>query len=144
MMGRNRDLLDRAVERYQKRDLDGYMDLYTEDAVLTAPDGTYEGRAAIHERLSRELAGFPDCEFIVGDFVEQGDWFADEWTFVGTHTAAFRLPDGTELPATGKRVKIRGMEMVRVRDGKMVVDNLYFDVMESLVQLGLVPQPVTA
>ncbi len=69
--------------------------------------------------------------------------FADEWTFVGTHTGAFLMPDGTELPPTGKRVEIRGMEFVRLRDGKIVVDNLYYDNLAILVQLGLVPQAAT-
>ena len=36
------------------------------------------------------------------------------------------------------------MELVEVRDGKIVVDNLYYDFMASLVQLGLVPEGATA
>jgi hypothetical protein len=35
-----------------------------------------------------------------------------------------QLPDGTEFPATGKRIELRGMELVEVRDRKIVVDNL--------------------
>ena len=89
------------------------MDLYAEDAVQKMPDGTFEGRSTIRERLARELAGFPDATYTVGSFVEQGDSFADEWTIVGTHTGPFTLPDGTQLPPTGKRVEIRGMELVQ-------------------------------
>jgi predicted ester cyclase len=80
----------------------------------------------------------------VESFVEQGDAFADEWTFVGTHTGPFALPDGSRLPPTGKRVELRGMELVQVRDGKIVVDNLYYDNMAVAVQLGLVPELATA
>jgi hypothetical protein len=54
------------------------------------------------------------------------------------------LPDGTELPPTGKRVEIRGMEYVQVRDGKIVIDNLYYDNVALLAQLGLVPPGATA
>ena len=50
------------------------------------------------------------------------------------------LPEGTELPPTGKRVEMKGMELVRVRDGKIVVDNLYYDNLAVAAQLGLVPQ----
>ena len=32
------------------------------------------------------------------------------------------------------------MELVEVRDGRIVVDNLYYDFMAALFQLGLVPQ----
>jgi steroid delta-isomerase-like uncharacterized protein len=143
-MSANRKLLDRYVERYNAGDLDGVMDLYAEDAVQIMPDGTYEGWNTVRERLAQELDGFTDLNHTVRSFVEQGDLFADEWTFVGTHTGSFRLPDGTELPPTGKRVEIRGMEVVRVRDGKIVLNSLYYDTMAVAVQLGLVPESAIA
>ena len=104
------------------------------------PDGIFQGRAAIHDRLAQELNGFTDVQWTVESFVEQGDSFADEWIFRGTHTAPFPLPDGTQLPPTGKRIEIRGMEDVRMRDGKIVVDNLYYDNLGIAAQLGLIPQ----
>jgi steroid delta-isomerase-like uncharacterized protein len=143
-MSANKKLLDRYVERYNAGDLDGVMDLYAEDAVQIMPDGTYEGWNTVRERLAQELDGFTDLNHTVRSFVEQGDLFADEWTFVGTHTGSFRLPDGTELPPTGKRVEIRGMEVVRVRDGKIVLNSLYYDTMAVAVQLGLVPESAIA
>jgi steroid delta-isomerase-like uncharacterized protein len=143
-MSAHRKLLEEYVELYNSGDLDACMELYAEDAVQGMPDGTFEGRSAIHERLAREPEGFPDATYIVGSFVEQGDTFADEWTFVGTHTGTYELPDGTQLPPTGKRVSIKGMELVRVRDGKIVVDNLYFDNMTVAAQLGFVREGVIA
>ena len=126
-MDRYRGLLERYVELYNAGDLDGVMDLYAEDAVQLMPDGTFEGRSAIRDRLAKELAAFADIAHRYVSYVEQGDAFADEWVFVGTHTGPLLLPDGTELAATGKRVEIPGMEFVKVRDGKIVVDNLYYD-----------------
>lgn len=139
-----RKLLEHYVERYNVGDLDTVMDLYAEDAVQTMPDGTFKGRTAIRERLARELGGFSNVTYTVNSFVEQADAFADEWTIVGTHTGPFTLPDGTQLPPTGKRVEIRGMELVKVRDGKIVIDNLYYDNLAVLFELGLVPQGATA
>jgi pimeloyl-ACP methyl ester carboxylesterase/predicted ester cyclase len=143
-MSANSELLDLYVERYNAGDLDGVMDLYAEDASQIMPEGTFEGRSAIRERLARDLVACPDIEWTVLSFVEQGDTFADEWSFVATHTGPFQLPDGGELPATGKRVELRGMELVQVRDGKIVVDNLYYDNMAVFAQLGLVPEGATA
>jgi predicted ester cyclase len=108
------------------------------------PEGTFVGRSAIRERLARDLVACPDIDWTVLSFVEQGDAFADEWSFVATHTGPFQLPDGTELPPTGRKVELRGMELVEVRDGKIVVDNLYYDNMAVLTQIGLIPQPATA
>jgi steroid delta-isomerase-like uncharacterized protein len=144
MMTRNRELLERYVELYNAGDLDACMELYAEDAVQTMPEGTFEGRSAIRERLARDLDACPDATYIVKSFLEQGDTFADEWAFVGTHTGPFPLPDGSEVPPTGKQLEISGMEFVQVRDGKIVVDNLYYDSVAVLAQLGLVPEGATA
>ena len=115
------------MERYNAGDLDACIDLYAEDAVQRMHDGVFEGRDAIRDRLARDLDAFPDANYVVDSFVDEGDRFADEWTFTGTNTGPFRLPDGTEVPATGNRVEIKGMELVELRDGKIVVDNLYYD-----------------
>jgi steroid delta-isomerase-like uncharacterized protein len=143
-MGANKELLERYVELYNAGDLDACMELYAEDAVQFMHDGIFEGRSEIHDRLARDLTAFPDANYTVASFVEQGDSFADEWTFTGTNTGPFRLPDGAEVPATGRRVGIKGMELVEVRDGRIVVDNLYYDFMGAVVQLGLVPEGVAA
>jgi steroid delta-isomerase-like uncharacterized protein len=143
-MEANRELLDRYVELYNAGDLDACMELYAEDAVQRMHDGTFEGPDAIRDRLARDLDAFANATDVVHSFVDEGDTFADEWTFTGTNTGPFRLPDGTEVPATGKPVEIKGMELVEVRDGKIVVDNLYYDFMAAVVQLGLVPQGAAA
>ncbi len=137
-----RSLLEQYVELYNEGDLDGVMELYAEDAVQLMPDGTFKGRSAITDRLAKELASFSDIAHRYVSYVEGDDAFADEWVFVGTHTGPLVLPDGTELPPTGKRVEVKGMELVRVRDGKIVVDNLYYDNLAVAAQLGLLPQSV--
>ena len=141
-MSFNRDLLDRYVERYNAGDLDAVMDLYADDGVQNMPDGSFEGRDAIRERLAQELSAFSDVHHTVRSFVEQGDAFCDEWTFEGTHTAPLSLPDGTGLSATGRRVRVDGMELVLVRDGKIVLNTLYYDNLAVAVQLGVVPAAV--
>ena len=143
-MSANSEILDLYVERYNAGDLEGVMDLYAEDAVQLMPEGTFEGRSVIRERLANELIALPDIAWTVLSFVEQGNTFADEWAFVATHTGPLQMPDGTELPPTGRRIELRGMELVEMRDGKIVVDNLYYDNMAVLTQLGLVPEVAIA
>ena len=143
-METNRELLERYVELYNRGELDACMELYAEDAVQWMHDGLFEGVDAIRERLARDLVAFPDARYVVESFVEGGGRFADEWTFTGTNAGPFRLPDGSEVAATGKPVEIKGMELVEVRGGKIVVDNLYYDFMAAVVQLDLVPQGAAA
>ena len=138
----SRGLLERYVDLYNAGDLEGVMDLYADDAVQIMPDGTFEGRSVIGERLAKEFTAFPDLHHRFISFVEQGDAFADEWVFVGTHTGPLVLPDSTELAPTGKRVEVRGMELVELRDGKIVVNNLYYDNLAVVAQLGVLPRDV--
>jgi steroid delta-isomerase-like uncharacterized protein len=136
-----RELLDRYVERYNAGDLDGVMELYADDAVQGMPDGVFEGRDAIRNRLANELDAIPDVTHTVTSFIEQDDAFADEWTFIGTQTGPLTLPDGTLLPPTGKRVEVRGMEIVRVGvEGKIVLNTLYYDNLAVAAQLGVLPE----
>jgi steroid delta-isomerase-like uncharacterized protein len=140
----NKELLDRYVELYNTGDLDACMELYAHDASQRMHDGVFEGVDAIAERLARDLTAFPDARYVVDSFFAEGDTFGDEWTFTGTNTGPLRLPDGTEIPATGRSVEIKGMEYVEVRDGKIVVDNLYYDFLAAVAQLGLVPAGAAA
>ena len=147
-----RELLDRYVERYNAGDLDGVMELYADDAVQGMPDGVFEGRDAIRNRLANELDAIPDVTHTVTSIIEQDDAFADEWTFIGTQTGPLTLPDGTLLPPTGKRVEVRGMEVVRVGvEGKIVLNTLgmkdyrvrvglYYDNLAVAAQLGVLPE----
>lgn len=139
-MHTHRPLLERAVAVYNDGDLDGYVDLYTDDAVLTTPEGAFKGKSELRERFARELNALSDIRFDIISYVEGGDMFADEFLLAGTHTGPLPLPDGNTLPATGHHVEIRGMEMVQVRDGRMVADNLYYDNAAVFTQLGILPR----
>ena len=143
-METNKELLERYVELYNAGDLDACMQLYAEDASQRMHDGVFEGIDAIGERLARDLTAFPDARYVVDSFFAEGDKFGDEWTFTGTNTGPLRLSDGSEIRATGKPVEIKGMEYVEVRDGKIVVDNLYYDFLAAVAQLGLVPEGAAA
>ena len=142
-MNTMRDEYERAVQLYNAGDMEDFANFYTEDAELVTPEGTAQGRAAIREQWSRDKVGFPDCAVTIDVIVEQGDTIAGEWTWAGTHTGPLVLPDGTEVPPTGKRVEIKGMELVQVRDGKIAVHHAYWDNMAMAGQLGLLPGGAT-
>lgn len=138
-----RDAYEQGIGFYNAGDVEGLVNLYPEDATRVTPFGTFEGRAAIYEAASRDKAAFPDRTMTVDVIVEQGDTLAAEWTFVGTHTGPLVMPDGTELPPTGKRVEFKGMELVQSRNGKAAVHHQYWDNMAVAGQLGVLPEAAT-
>jgi steroid delta-isomerase-like uncharacterized protein len=142
-MSSNTDAYEQGIRFYNAGDVEGLVNLHAEDATLVTPYGTFKGRAAIREAFSRDKAAFPDRTLTVDVIVEQGDTIASEWSVAGTHTGPLVMADGTELPPTGKRVQVQGMELVQVRDGKAAVHHQYWDSMAVAGQLGVLPEAAT-
>ena len=143
-MEKYRSLLEQYVERYNAGDLEGVMDLYADDAVQRMPDGTFVGRDAITACLSQELIAFPDVHHRFVSYVEQGDAFADEWIFEGTHTGPLGMPDGSELADRQAGGGARDGDRRVLRAGKVIANNLYYDNLAVVGQLGLLPAATTA
>jgi predicted ester cyclase len=89
------------------------------------------------------LSAFPDARLTVHDELIDGDWGVQRFTFEGTHDGTLSSPGG-DIPATHRRLSGRGIQMFRVRDGKIVEEHLYFDQMQVMTQLGLMPEMASA
>lgn len=59
-------------------------------------------------------AAFPDMRGKIEDIIAEGDKVAIRWKNMATHGAAF-----LNVPATGKRLSLEGVVILRVRDGKI-------------------------
>jgi predicted ester cyclase len=138
-----RDAYERALSLYNAGDVDGFASQFSEHAVLQKPDGVAEGRAAIRDYWAHQKSTFPDCTLTPERVVEQGDTIVTEWTWVGTNMGPLVLRDGTQLPPTGKRIQLKGMELAQLRDGRICVYHMYWDGMAILMQLGVVPKAAT-
>lgn len=140
-MGQAREVVDRLTETFFSRDIDAVAELYAPDVVAVVPDeGEIKGRAAIVASMRPFIDGFPDARFEPIAAHESGAVAIDEGYFVGTHTASLTLPSGEAIPATGKRVRVRSIDVAEVKDGKIVAYRLYFDQLDLLTQLGLAPE----
>jgi predicted ester cyclase len=49
------------------------------------------------------------------------------------------MPDGRELPPTGKTVRVPVVSVLEMRNGKATAERVYFDMAAMLTQLGLLP-----
>jgi steroid delta-isomerase-like uncharacterized protein len=135
---------DAAVEAFNAHDQESMRSLYAENATFEAPgDVRLEGPEAISEYAMAWLRAFPDATLTVHSQVIAGESAVHEFTFEGTHDETLVGPAG-EIPATHRRLVGRGVESIKVQDGKIVQDHLYFDQVQVMTQLGLMPEPATA
>jgi predicted ester cyclase len=98
------------------------------------------GRDQVREYMPILWSAFPDMKVSQTYQVIAGDTAVTEATYSGTHTGTLPTPNG-DVPATGKRVQGRQVAVQRVKDGQISSEQLYFDQMEFLGALGLVPSP---
>lgn len=61
------------------------------------------------------LAAFPDLHVVVGEAIAEGDRVAARLVWTGTHDG-----DLPGIPATGRAIAIDSVDLVRIRDGKIV------------------------
>jgi steroid delta-isomerase-like uncharacterized protein len=132
----NKAVIRRFVEEVQnKKDWDAYDELNDPEFVnLSAPPGFPSDREGGKVYLSAFLNAFPDLEFTIDDMIAEGDQVVTKKTFTGTHTAEF-----AGIPATGKRVTLQYVDIMRVRNGRIVEHWLSMDQLSFMQQLGVIP-----
>jgi ketosteroid isomerase-like protein len=138
-MGTLRDLNQQGAKDYNNGDLDAMAEAYSRDAVFVSPDGRFEGVDAIRKQWADQMAAFPGAQIEYTREVEEGDTIVTEFIFRGTNTGPLALPDGSELPATGKAVELEGVVIAKVVGGKVVSETMYYDNMKAYGDLGLLP-----
>ncbi|MEU1514784.1 nuclear transport factor 2 family protein [Streptomyces sp. NPDC005811] len=142
-MGQAREVMDRLTEALTtKTDPKVIGELFAADAVAVTPDGgELRGRDSIVEYWRQMTDMVPEARYEPVHAYEVGDTAIDEGFFAGRNTGPIQLPTGESLPATDKEVRIRGVDFAKVdAQGRIVDYRLYFDEMEFLGQLGLLPE----
>ena len=135
----NKMAVNDSIASYAKRDLDGAVASYEDDAEVSDPTGNYVGKLEILSQLESWTTAFPDAKTEVTNQITDGDRVATAFTFRGTHTGPLAGTMGTIAP-TGRRVEVQ-MELVNwFRGGKVHRARESFDLAGLMDQLG-VPRP---
>lgn len=102
--------------------------------------GQGPGRAGIEAVIALYQAVFPDLAVAAEDTVVQGDRVAVRWSATGTHES-----DQLGVPATHRRVRLSGIDILRVEAGRVVERWGESNGLELMQQLAPVPaQPAYA
>jgi predicted ester cyclase len=143
-MADTKEVAKRLIDAFNAHDEARIREMNAENGVFEGPGDVHlEGRDAVTGYGMAWLNAFPDARFTINHELVDGDWVAQEFTFSGTHEATLPSPAG-DIPATHKRLEGRGAQIFRV-EGETITDTrLYFDQVQVMTQLGLMPEPATA
>lgn len=124
---------------FDDRDLSDPHAFWTDDSVdhFLAAGQSVRGAPALADWFAGLFAALPDWRLVVENVVDDGgDQVVVQWTGTGTFTGAPFLG----LQPTGRRIELRGCDVVRLdAAGKIATNTIYYDGAVFARQVGLLP-----
>ena len=114
-------------------------DVVIEDFVELDPlPGQAQGREGLKGVIRQMRSAFPDIRWTVDEMLAEDDKVLTRFTWSGTHQGAF-----LGVPATGRRITVKGMVIDRLVAGRMADSRILMDTLGMMQQLGAFPVPGT-
>ena len=136
---------DRGLQAWRSRDAEGFAACYAEDATIAAPGGVeLRGPDGAKQFFAMWNEAVPDNEIAITNEYVSGSVVVQEGVFSGTHTGGLMTPTGEVIPATGRSVSAPYVDIFETDGDRITSERLYFDQVELLTQLGLMPDPAAA
>lgn len=143
-MGETKALIEKSVDAWNMHDKARWTRDVADDCEFKTPGGiTGTGRELRDVLFSMWTDAFPNNRITPVKIGEDDEYGILEAVFEGTHTGTLNTPSGP-IPATGKKVSVPFVTTSKIKDGRYRSFHLYFDQVELMVQLGLMPAPATA
>jgi steroid delta-isomerase-like uncharacterized protein len=118
-------------------DIDSAGRFVWEDVVEQVPlPGQGPGLEGLKDILRAMRAGFPDLVFSTEEQIAEGDKVASRFEWTGTHRGEF-----LGIPATGRFVRVWGIVIDRLEEGRIKETRIIMDTLGLMVQLGVFPPP---
>jgi predicted ester cyclase len=113
--------------------------LLAPQARFTAPAGVrLQGNEKIAGYFTGWLNAFPDARVTIQNSIVSGPWAVVEYTIEGTHRGTLATAMGDIAP-TNKTFVGHGVKLLKCENDLIVDYRLYFDIVEMLTQLGIMP-----
>ena len=95
-----------------------------------------KGAVAVRNGFEKFFTALPDAHLEQQGFFTSGDTVAVQLTMTGTNTGPWQGG-----PATNKTIRVPGVAVFVLKDGKITERWRYFDDLLMMQQLGMAPQP---
>lgn len=119
--------------------IDSAADFVWEDVVEQVPlPGQGPGLEGLKDILRVMRSAFPDLDFSVKEQIAEGDKVASRFEWTGTHKGEF-----LGVPSTGRQVRVWGMVIDRLEQGRIKDTRIIMDTLGLMTQLGAFPPPRT-
>ena len=115
----NKAVINQWIESRNTHDLEAALKFW--------PDETHEGLSKAFNNITE---AFPDVQIIVDDMFVANNKVVLRWTFKATHKGTYQ-----EIPATGRKVTWKGIDIYTIDDGKIVSLDRSADWSVLMVQL---------
>ena len=137
----NMELMQTLDDAWNARDLDTFAQRHKPDRVVRWPgQPPTHGIEAHKAEAIAFFKAFPDQHLDDRPykvFFASGDWTCSIAHFTGTMTGPTQGPDGKELPPTGRSCEVDFCTVARWDNGQIVEENLFYDLVTFMRQLGL-------
>jgi steroid delta-isomerase-like uncharacterized protein len=138
-----REFTQRYMAAWNDLDEKAMAPLLTEDIVWYDPalPEPARGPAGVQQFMRDSWRAFPDLRFSEPDqphLTATGDLVAWAWRMRGTNSGPIDPPG---FAATGKAVDVSGVDLWRMREGRIAHYRALYDMNDLVRQLGIVPAP---
>jgi steroid delta-isomerase-like uncharacterized protein len=132
-----REVATAVFEALNRHDLDAAMALDHADVLADfVAVGVFDGVSAVRAFFAEIFAALPDFTLEVLQLVCDGEHAVVQWRASGTFTGA----PFQGIHATGRNVELRGVDVMRVEQGKLRHNTIYYDGLAFARQIGMIPR----
>jgi steroid delta-isomerase-like uncharacterized protein len=129
----NKALVRRAIG-YNHGVADEGTDIFAPQFRAYMPGQPPMDRATFEHFVAGVTNGMPGYTYEIHDQIAQGDLVVNRVTWRGVHSG-----DLAGVPATGRSIELRGINMFRVSSGRVVEQWAELDMLGLLQQIGAIP-----
>lgn len=118
-----------------KGNIEAAGEYFWEDMVEQVPmPGQGPGLSGLQNVIRAMRTGFPDIVFSIQEQIVEKDKVASRFEWTGTHRGEFM-----GIPATGRPVRVWGIVIDRLVDGRIKDTRIIMDTLGMMGQLGVLP-----